>query len=178
MIEPEPSLANSRSTLLEIPAEEMLAETMPRISAKAPVQLSHTIRPPRSPRSACAIGEESSRRRGAALSRAGSTPVPTSRPAAIRAAAASVSALAASGSSRTSGRAPVNGRSSSAHPSGVAQRSQPAPLEVSAITRSTRNSPIVALPSSSAMRRVGASWLTRAPTPANTGTSDTVASDR
>ena len=66
--------------LLEIPAEEMLVETMPRMNANAPVPISHTIRLPRSLRSAWAVGEESSRRRGSALSRAGSTPVPTSRP--------------------------------------------------------------------------------------------------
>ena len=139
-IETEPSFAISRCTLLEIPADETLVETMPRMNANAATLLVHAIRLPRSVRSACAVGEESRRRRGAALSRAGSTPVPMSRPAAIRAASTSSSTLATAGSSRTTGWAPVNGRSSSVQPSGVAQRSQPAPLEVSPITRSNRNS--------------------------------------
>ncbi len=69
----------------------MLFETTPRMNANAATLLSHTTRLPRSLRSACAVGEESSPRRGSALSRAGSTPVPTSRPAAIRAAATSSS---------------------------------------------------------------------------------------
>ena len=148
------------------------------MNANAPMLISHTIRLPRSLRSACAVGEESRRRFGSAVSRVGTTPVPTSRPAAIRAAAASSSTLAATGSTRTSGWAPLNGRSSSAHPSGVAQRNQPAPLDVSAITRSRNNSPTTAPPSSSAIRRVGASWLATAPMPTNTGTTDAVARAR
>ena len=108
------------------PAEEMLVETMPRMNANAPTLRSQTTRLPRSLRSACAVGEESSRRRGCALSRAGSTPVPMSRrgrdPRRRRRAAAR---LAATGSSSTSGCAPVNGRSSSAQPSGVSP-AQPA----------------------------------------------------
>ena len=82
-----------------------------------------------------------------------------SRPAAMRAAATSSSTVAAAGSASTIGWAPVNGRTSSAHPSGVAQRSQPAPAEVSAMTRSARNNPTAAPPSSSAILRVEASWL-------------------
>ena len=96
----------------------------------------------------------------------------------MRAASASASALAAAGASSTSGRGPANGRISSAHPSGVAQRSQAAPVEVSAITRSSSDRPTTALPSSSAMRRDGASWLAIAPTPTYTGATDTVASAR
>ena len=70
-------------------------------------------------RSACAVGEDSSRRRGVAVSRAGAARVPRSRWAAIRAATTSSAPLAATGSASTAGRAPVNGRSfSSAHPSG------------------------------------------------------------
>ena len=46
------------------------------------------------------------------------------------------------------------------------------------MTRKSKNSPTTAVPSSSAMRRVGASWLLRAPTPTNTGTTDAVASAR
>ena len=97
MIEPVPSLATSRCRLLEIPADEVLLAITPMMKANAPTLPSHTIRLPRSVRSACAVGEESSRRRGAALSRAGSTPVPMSRPAAIRAATTSSSTVAASG---------------------------------------------------------------------------------
>ena len=129
-------------------------------------------------RSACAVGEDSSARRGSALSRAGSIPVAMSRVAAIRAAAATSSTVAATGRTRTRGRAPLNGRSSSAHPSGVAQRSQPMPSAVSATTLSAKHSPTTAPPSSSAILRVGASWLAMAPTPAKTGTTDAVASAR
>jgi hypothetical protein len=85
-IEPEPSFASSRCRFFEIPADELLFAITPMMYANAPTPLSQTIRLPRSPRSACAVGEESRRRRGSALSRAGSTPVPMSRPAAIRAA--------------------------------------------------------------------------------------------
>src|SRR5262249_32315415 len=67
------------------------------------------------------------------------------------------------------GRAPANGRISSAQPSGVAQRSQPAPATVSAITRSRKNSPIAPPLISAAIRRDGAIWLATAPIPAKTG---------
>ena len=140
-IEPVPSLPSSRSRFLEIPAEEMLLATTPRMNANAPTLASHTIRLLRSARSACAVGEDRSPRRGSALSRAGSTPVPMSRLAAIRAASQSSSAALATGRTSTSGCAPANGRSSSAHPSGVTQRSQATPLAVSAITRSRNHTP-------------------------------------
>ena len=76
--------------------------------------------------------------------------MPMSRRAAIRAAGTSSSTLAARGSSSTAGCAPVNGRSSSAHPNGVVQRSQPTAPEVSAITRSRNSRPTTAPPSSRA----------------------------
>ena len=78
---------------------------------------------PRSPRSASAVGEESRRPRGGALSSLASSPVPTSRRSAIRAETASSAAVAAASSSSTAGCGPANGRISSAQPSGVAQRS-------------------------------------------------------
>ncbi len=99
-----------------------------------------------------------------------------SRLSAIRTDAHSSVTVAASGSSSTHGRAAVNGRSSSAQPSGVSQRSQPAPADVSAITRSSSDRPTNAPPSSSAIRRVGASWLASAPTPTYTGIVETTAS--
>ncbi len=43
------------------------------------------------------------------------------------------------------------------------------------MTRSARNSPTAAPPSSSAILRVEASWLVSAPTPTNTGTIEAVA---
>ena len=66
--------------LLEMPAEEMLVETMPRMNANAPMPPAHTTRLPRSLRSACAVGEdEQPQARRRRVSRAGSTPVPMSR---------------------------------------------------------------------------------------------------
>ena len=140
-IEPEPSFAISRCAPAGMFADDTLRETTPRMNANTATLVSHTIRLARSLRSACAVGEESSRRRGAAVSRAGSTPVPMSRRRRSAPRAATSTKVAATGRARTSGRAPVNGRSSSAQPSGVAQRSQPTPLEVSAITRSSKRQP-------------------------------------
>ena len=144
-------------------------------TAKQPVQASRLSR---WLRRASAAGEDSRPSRGSALPRAGSRPLPRSRRAASRAAVPSSSTLAAAGSRSTAGRAPVNGRSSSAQPSGVAQRSQPAPLAVSATARSSRNSATAPPPSSRATRRDGASWLATAPSPANTGITETVARAR
>jgi len=73
------------------------------------------------------------------------------------------------GSTSTSGCAPVNARSRSTQPRGVIQSSQPAPVAVSAITLSRKNTATAPRPSSSASRREDASWLTTAPRPANTG---------
>ncbi len=86
--------------------------------------------------------------------------------------------LAASTNNNAAGCAPVNGRSSSAQPSGVIHRSQPTPLEVSASTRSSKARPTIPPPSSSASRRVGASWLASAPTPANTAALERTEKDR
>ena len=76
--------------------------------------------------------------------------------------------MARSGSASTAGSAPPNGRSSSAQPSGVSQRSQPTVPEVSATARRSRLAATTTPPSSSATRRVGASWLATAPMPAKT----------
>ena len=76
------------------------------------------------------------------------------------------------------GWAPVNGRNSSAQPSGVAQRSHAPPVHVSAITRRSQNSTAAALDRARATRRFGASWLATAPIPTNTGTTETVARAR
>ena len=93
------------------------------------------------------------------------------------AAAASRSAPASAGSSRTSGCGSANGRIASAHPSGVAQRSQSAD-EVADTVRRANATASTAVASPVAIRRVGASWLVTAPTPANTGTTETIASAR
>jgi hypothetical protein len=86
--------------------------------------------------------------------------------------------LAAIISTSTHGCAPVNGRSSSTQPSGVNHRSHPSPFEVSATTRNTNETTTTAPPNSSASRRVGATWLATAPTPAYTGITETIASAR
>ena len=135
----------------------MLVEITPRMSANAPMLSSHTIRLARSERSACAVGEESSRRRGSARlvrrQQAGAD-VAAWRRSGRR--PASSSTLAATGSKRTSGWAPVNGRSSSAQPSGVAQRSQPAPAGgVGDHSQQQEQRRRPRSPSSSAIRRVG-----------------------
>ena len=161
-----------------MPAEDTLVDTRPMMSAKKPLATSQPARLPRSLRSASAVGEDSPVDRGGALSRRERRPLPMSRRAAIAPATAIASAAAASGSSRTAGRAPVKGRSSSLQPSGVAQRSHPSPDEVSATTRTTSASVTAALPSSSATRREGASWLASAPTPVKTGATTTIASAR
>ena len=129
-------------------------------------------------RSASAVGEREQASRGGALSCAASRPGPMSRRRSIRAAT----------SRRASGRrragpappaaAPANGRSSSAQPSGVTQRSHQR-HEVSATIRSSeregerprRRSPV-------ASRRVGASWLASAPTPTKTAATAAIASAR
>ncbi len=91
-----------------------------------------------------------------------------SRVAAMRAATAVSSTLATSGRRSTSGCAPLNGRSSSAQPSGVSQRRTPRPSTVSARIRSRKRTATTTKPSSSATRRVGASWLASAPIEAHT----------
>ena len=95
-----------------------------------------------------------------------------------RAASHSSSTLATTGSSSTTGRGPANGRISSAQPSGVSQRSQPAAPTVSATTRSRKNSPAAPPATSAAIRRLGASWLATAPMPTNTGMTEMVARAR
>ena len=83
------------------------------------------------------------------------------------------------GRSRTSGCGSAKGRSSSTQPSGVAQRSQSSPGGRDRSDGPQREgdhehpgrSPI-------AMRLVGASWLVSAPTPANTGMTEMIASAR
>jgi hypothetical protein len=102
-----------------------------------------------------------------------------SRRAASDPAATSNSAPATPGSSRTSGCGSAKGRSSSAQPRGVAQRSQSTPADGRAATvRSAKAITSTPVASPVAMRLVGASWLATAPTPANTGTTETIASAR
>ena len=97
-------------------------------TANAPTPTSQASRLPRSPRSACAVGEREQAQPRAARCRApASRPLPMSRRAASAAPRRAAAPSVANGRSRTSGRGPVNGRSSSAQPSGVTQRSQPRP---------------------------------------------------
>ena len=147
------------------------------MSANTPTPISQASRPPRCVRSASAVGEESRRRRGGALSWAASRPWPMSRRRSIRAATSSRASVASAGRSSTAGRAPANGRSSSAQPSGVAHRSQPAD-EVSATIRRSSATASTAPAIPVAMRRVGAIWLATAPTPTNTGSGETSAIER
>jgi len=67
------------------------------MKAKQQLPSSHAVRLADSLRSACLVGEESKRRSGAALSRAGSSPKPMSRRAALLPATASSTALLAIG---------------------------------------------------------------------------------
>ena len=101
-----------------------------------------------------------------------------SRRSAIGSESASSSRPVSSGSRITAGRAPANGRSSSTQPSGLAQRSQPAFVAVSATTRTANATASTPNDMASARRRFGAIWLASAPTPTNTGTGDTTASAR
>src|ERR1035437_2869769 len=144
--------------------------------AKKLLPTSQPARLARSPRSASAVGEERPSSRVRAFSRLRSSPLPTSRRTEIAPGASSISVVAASGSSRIAGRGPVNARSSSTQPSGVAQRSHCRPEDVSAITRTSRARVRTALESSRATLREGASWLASAPTPTNTGAGEAVAS--
>ena len=155
-----------------------LVDSLPTISAKTPTPASQPASPPSSPRSVWPTGDESSHTRGGRASVPRIRPLPTSRLVPIAPAAPSSKAAAAAGSSSTAGVGPANARSSATQPSGVAQRSQARPVEVSATTRSANAAAKTAVPSASARRRVEASWLTSAPTPANTGTGESVASAR
>jgi len=155
-----------------------VVDSTPTIAANAPTPTSQPIRPPRSSRSAWAVGEASSPSRGARRSRDSISPLPTSRRSVIAPASANSAAPTASGSRSTSGRGSANGRDASAQPSGVVQRTQPAPEEVSATTRSRNASASATMPSSSASRRVGATWLATAPTPANTSAGEIAARAR
>ena len=178
MIAPDPSFAISFWRLFETSAGEMLLATVPRMNENAATVMAQATIGPRWPRSACAAVEPSIRNLGSAVSRAGSTPVPISRAAESREAKNSNSPVATIGSSRTTGWGPANGRSSSAHPSGVAHRSQPNPVTVSAMTRITNSAATTIPPSSSASLRLGASCAPTAPTPAHTGITEIVASAR
>ena len=172
-----PSFASCSCTRSEKAAAETLFAITPSTNAKAPLASSHAIRLPRSPRRAWAVGEPSRPRRGSASSRACSSPLPTSRRSAIAAETPSRIALETRGRSSTAGRGSANARSSSIQPSGVAQRSA-VRLDVSATTRRRNAAASAPLPSSRAIRRFGASWLTSAPTPTNTGMTATTASAR
>ncbi len=170
-------MAISRLTPDGIPEEATLLDTTPRMNENTAKLPAHAIRLPRWLRSACAAGEDSNARPDPPL-RSGSRPLPMSLAAPSRAASHSSSALATTGSSSTAGRGPANGRISSAQPSGVAQRSQPAAPTVSATTRSRKHSPAAPPAISAAIRRLGASWLATAPMPANTPMTETVARAR
>ena len=150
----------------------------PSTKANPPIPSSHAASMPFSPRSACCVGEPSRRSLGGALSCAWNSPAPMSRRSAIAAASPSSSAAVTAGSSSTAGCGCANGRSSSVQPSGEAQRSQPRCDDVSATTRRTNATASTALPSPSASRRFGATWLATAPTPTKTGRADTFASAR
>ena len=71
MIDPVPNLAKSFWIFVEIPADEMLVEILPRITENAANPNIQVARLPRSLRSACAVGEDSSLRCGAAVSAPG-----------------------------------------------------------------------------------------------------------
>jgi hypothetical protein len=155
-----------------------VADSTPSSSAIAHAPSAHASSEPRWPRTAWAAGDDSPAMLGGALSRAANTPAPMSRRWAIRHAATRSSAVrSAIGTSRT-GCAPTNGRSSSAQPNGVTQRSHSSVSDVSATIR--RSSPTTSAmpPIPSAPRRVGASWLVNAPIPAYTTAGETSASAR
>jgi hypothetical protein len=82
------------------------------------------------------------------------------------------------GSASTSGRGCANARTSLTQPGGVAHRSHVSPETVSATTRATNASARAAVALSTARRRVPATWLVTAPTPANTGIGEIAASAR
>ena len=121
-------------------------------------------------RSAWAVGEDSSAKRGAAESRDGNRPLPMSPRFARSATRARTAAAPTASASRTSaGRGRMNGSISSAQPSGVTHRSHAAPDAVSATARISSATATAPKPIHIATRRRGASWLASAPTPANTG---------
>ncbi len=150
----------------EMPAEETLLETTPRMSANTPTLLVHTSRLARSTRSACAVGEESSPRRGSALSRAGSMPVPMSRrggdPCADR-----QQQHARGGRKQQRERLGARERAQLLGPAEWRHPAQPAGAGggVGDHAQQEASVPTTAPPSSSARRRVGASWLAQSANP-------------
>jgi hypothetical protein len=159
-------------------ALENAVDRTPTVRAKAPIPRPHAARLPRSARSASPPGLRSRPSRGDAVSRAGSSPLPMSRRITI-APASTRSAAATRPSNRNgAGFGRANGRSSSTQPSGVAQRTAPAPPAMSATTRSRYA--IASTPSEScrATRLVAPTWLATAATPPKTAAGAIVARAR
>ena len=176
---PRRSCAISSWTLLDMPAEETLVETI----AEDEREHADAARPRDEAAPLAAQGLRGGRgekpeARGA-LSRDGQHPGadvpagadPAARIEQQRARRRPGAAAPAAGDPRT-GASPRPNRAAS--PTAASR----AAVEVSPTTRSSRESATTALPSSSATRRVGASWLASAPTPTKTGTTDAVASAR
>jgi len=164
--------------LLEMPAPDTLVEMRPTISAKKPLPSSQPAKLASSLRRASAAVEDSPKCRGATSSLLAKTPVPRSRPSQMRAAPATSTSVASAGASSTAGRGPANARISSLHPSGESQRTHCRPADVSATTRAMSAIRSAPKASSSATRRVGASWLASAPTPRKTAAGVTTHSAR
>ena len=127
--------------------------------AKPPMPTSHQASAVSSLRSAKASGSLSPQGWGRRLSWVSHSPTPMSRWRAIRRAAVMSAAPVTADSARTAGAGCAKARACSVQSSGDSQPSHPAPLTVSPSTRRPKATASAAADSSTAPRRVPATWL-------------------